>query len=62
MRGFAQKRSINLGAELDVAVGPLGRGANGNLSAHPSGIVPAYAYAHSKGLFAGISFEGSIGT
>lgn len=59
---FAQKRSVNLGAELGVTVGPLGRCANGNINADSSGrIVPAYAYAHSKGLFAGISFEGSIG-
>ncbi len=60
---FAQKRSVNLGAELGVAVGPIGRAAGGNLNAGAAGAMPApaYAYAHSKGLFAGISFEGSIG-
>ena len=59
---FAQKSSVNLGAELGVAVGPLGRVATGNVNAGSGGLVaPAYAYAHSKGLFAGISFEGSIG-
>ena len=53
---------MNLGAELGVAVGPLGRAATGNLNAGPGGMpAPAYAYAHSKGLFAGISVEGSIG-
>ena len=58
---FAQKRSVNLGAELDVAVGP-GRCANGSLNTDSSGrIVPAYAYAHSKGLFVGITLEGSVG-
>lgn len=59
---FAQNQSVNLGAELGVAVGPLGRAATGNLNAGPGGMpAPAYAYAHSKGLFAGISVEGSIG-
>jgi len=58
---FAQNQSVNLGAELGVAVGPLGRAATGNLNAGPGGMpAPAYAYAHSKGLFAGISVEGSI--
>lgn len=64
VRIFAQKRSVNLGAELGVAVGPVGRAASGNLNAGTSEgsmPAPAYAYAHSKGLFAGISFEGSIG-
>jgi len=61
VKAFAQNRSVSLGAELDVAVGPLGRGANGNLNAGSTGkIAPAYSYAHSKGLFAGISLEGSI--
>ena len=59
---FAQKRSVNLGAELGVAVGPIGRAATGNMNAGVGTMpAPAYAYAHSKGLFAGISFEGSIG-
>jgi lipid-binding SYLF domain-containing protein len=53
--------TVNLGAELGVAVGPLGRGAGGNVgTGSRGGVVPAYAYAHSKGLFAGISFEGSL--
>ena len=58
---FAQKRSVNLGAELGVAVGPVGRAAGGNVNAGTAAMpAPAYAYAHSKGLFVGISFEGSI--
>ena len=62
VKAFVQPSgNVNLGAELDVAVGPLGRGAGGNVGTGArGGVVPAYAYAHSKGLFAGISFEGSL--
>ena len=63
VRIFAKKRSVNLGSELSVAIGPIGRSATANVNAAADRIAPApaYAYAHSKGLFAGISFEGSIG-
>jgi len=60
VRAFSSKGSINLGAELVVAVGTLGRSATGNMNAGDGGIAPAYAYGHSKGFFAGISLEGSI--
>jgi lipid-binding SYLF domain-containing protein len=57
---FASKRHVALGTELGIAVGPLGRGVAGNLGTGGGKPAPAYAWAHSKGLFAGISFEGSI--
>lgn len=62
VRIFAQKRSVNLGSELSVAIGPIGRTATANMNATAVKIAPApaYAYAHSKGLFAGISFESSV--
>ena len=60
VKAFSSKGSINIGAELVVAVGLFGRGATGNVNAGDGGIAPAYAYAHSKGFFAGISLEGSI--
>jgi lipid-binding SYLF domain-containing protein len=49
--------SLNLGAELGVAVGPVGRGAHISSS---TPLQPAYAYAHSQGLFVGMSLEGSV--
>jgi lipid-binding SYLF domain-containing protein len=49
--------SVNLGAELGVAVGPMGRGAHISSS---TSLQPAYAYAHSQGLFVGMSLEGSV--
>ena len=51
--------SLTLGAAFDVAVGPVGRGATSHISSS-SLLQPAYAYAHSHGLFAGISLEGSV--
>ena len=52
--------TVNLGAELGVSVGPVGRGATGNVGGGDGGLAPVYAYAHSKGLFVGISLEGSV--
>jgi lipid-binding SYLF domain-containing protein len=54
--------SVQFGAEVDVAVGPMGRGATSHVSAshHDWSLHPAYAYAHSQGFFAGISLEGSF--
>jgi len=61
--------TVNLGGEVGVSVGPLGRSATGNVTTTSvsdggggggGGLSPAYAYAHSKGFFVGISLEGSI--
>ena len=59
--------TVHLGAELDVAVGPAGRSASQQLQKSVSSVVDwtlhsAYAYAHSQGLFVGISLEGSVVT
>lgn len=54
--------TVQLGAELGVAVGPMGRSATSQVAASQTdwAVHPAYAYAHSQGLFAGMSLEGSI--
>jgi len=54
--------TVQLGTELSVAVGPVGRSSHVSASASNTEwtIHPAYSYAHSKGLFMGISLEGSI--
>ena len=52
--------SLQLGAEMGVAVGPIGRGANSHLATGDWTLHPAYAYAHSQGLFVGMSLEGSV--
>lgn len=54
--------TVQLGTEVGVAVGPIGRGTKVDASASSSewSVHPAYSYAHSKGLFVGMSLEGSI--
>lgn len=58
--------SIQLGGDVGVAVGPLGRSLEANIGATKSSgvgqpaIAPIYTYSLSKGLYAGISFDGKI--
>ncbi|KAL7694479.1 putative FYVE zinc finger, ysc84 actin-binding domain, Zinc finger, FYVE/PHD-type [Plasmopara halstedii] len=58
---FCASGQVNLGAELGIAAGPVGRVASGALEASASmDVAPCYSYSHSQGLFAGISLEGSV--
>lgn len=53
--------TVQLGAELGVAVGPIGRGMTSQVATGGDWTVhPAYSYAHSQGLFMGMSLEGSV--
>ncbi|KAE9003461.1 hypothetical protein PR003_g18017 [Phytophthora rubi] len=54
------KPQVNLGAGLDVAVGPYGRSAQAAAAASTSGLNANYSYSQSKGLYAGISLQGAI--
>ena len=65
-------RSIQLGADIGVALGPLGRSAEADLGASSLSrtldgtnrvgptIAPIYTYSLSKGLYAGLSLDGRI--
>ncbi len=57
---FKSDKQVSLGAEMSLAIGPLGRTGAGNLTAHSKGLAPIYSYSHSRGLFAGISLEGTV--
>ncbi len=46
--------SVNLGGDTSVALGPIGIGAKGNITAD------FISFAKSKGLYAGINLEGSV--
>ena len=48
---------FTLGGEANVAAGPIGRTGSAGTDAHFD--APIYSYSRSKGLFAGISVEGS---
>lgn len=64
--------SIQLGADVGVALGPLGRSAEADIGAsagnsHSLGsshsgvaVAPIYTYSLSKGLYAGLSLDGRI--
>lgn len=51
---------VNLGGGLDVAVGPYGRSAEAAAAISSTGINGNYSYSISKGLYAGISLQGSV--
>ncbi|EEB05944.1 actin cortical patch component Lsb4 [Schizosaccharomyces japonicus yFS275] len=57
---FARVGSITLGGNLSVAAGPLGRNAEAGGSASAGGVAPIFSYSKTKGLFAGVSLEGSV--
>lgn len=54
------KSQLNIGAGLDLAVGPYGRSAEAVASASASGLNANYSYSQSKGLYAGISLQGAV--
>ena len=57
---FSQAGSITLGGNVSVAVGPLGRNAEAAGSASLGSVAAIFAYSKTKGLFAGVSLEGSM--
>lgn len=56
---FAQAGSITLGTNISVAAGPLGRNAEAAGTASLKSVSAVFAYSKTKGLFAGVSLEGS---
>ncbi|OWY99761.1 hypothetical protein PHMEG_00029183 [Phytophthora megakarya] len=57
---FTRNGQVQLGSELDIAVGPIGRAASASLNVGPGGIAPNYSYSHSKGLYGGIGLSGGV--
>lgn len=45
---------------MKVSVGGIGRTGSGELLVGDQGLATAMSYCHSQGLFAGISFDGSV--
>nr|CCA20186.1 conserved hypothetical protein [Albugo laibachii Nc14] len=60
VEAFSSSTQVNLGAELGVATGFVGRVTSGSLGTSVDGTAPCYSYSHSRGLFAGISLEGAV--
>ncbi|NJO00983.1 MAG: lipid-binding SYLF domain-containing protein [Bacteroidia bacterium] len=53
-----KEREITLGGDAAVAAGPLGREIG--TSTNPEFSAEVYSYARSRGLFAGLTIEGSV--
>jgi hypothetical protein len=58
VKAFSMGGNVTLGGNLSVAVGPVGR--NAEAAAAVGHIAAIYSYSKTKGLFAGISVEGSV--
>mmetsp|Transcript_27134 Transcript_27134/g.65871 ORF Transcript_27134/g.65871 Transcript_27134/m.65871 type:complete len:316 (-) Transcript_27134:209-1156(-) len=57
---FSNTENFQLGVDIGVAIGPLGRALEADVGAAPGTIAPIYTYSLSKGLYAGISVDGKI--
>lgn len=60
VRTFAQSASVTLGGNVSIAAGPVGRNAEAAGAASMKGVAGIFAYSKTKGLFAGVSLEGSV--
>jgi lipid-binding SYLF domain-containing protein len=61
VRSFMSAGNLTLGGNMSVAVGPLGRNGEAIGSLNSSGKVAAmYSYSKTRGLFGGVSIEGSV--
>ncbi|MEG1641476.1 MAG: lipid-binding SYLF domain-containing protein [Synergistaceae bacterium] len=58
LRAFTGGNSFKLGADVAIAAGPEGRDASAATDGRAKAAI--YSYSISKGLFAGISLEGSV--
>lgn len=59
VESFSQMGSVTLGTNLSIAAGPLGRNAEAAGTASLKSVSAVFAYSKTKGLFAGVSLEGS---
>ena len=55
----AQRARRPLGAQLGAVAGPIGASREASVAAQPSAAAPVFTYSLSRGLFAGVSLEGS---
>ncbi|KAI0076311.1 DUF500-domain-containing protein [Panus rudis PR-1116 ss-1] len=58
VRAFSMGGNVTIGGNISAAAGPIGTGGSVQASlAHPA---PMFSYSKSKGLFAGLSLEGTV--
>ncbi|KAI5866170.1 DUF500-domain-containing protein [Durotheca rogersii] len=59
VKTFSQQGSITLGGNVSIAAGPVGRNAEAAGAASLRSVAGIFSYSKTKGLFAGVSLEGS---
>ncbi|KAL2161959.1 hypothetical protein VTH06DRAFT_7744 [Thermothelomyces fergusii] len=59
VKTFSQAGSLTLGGNVSIAAGPVGRNAEAAGAASLRGVAGIFSYSKTKGLFAGVSLEGS---
>lgn len=60
VESFSKAGSITLGGNVSLAAGPLGRNAEAAGTTNFSNAAAIFSYSKTKGLFAGVSLEGSV--
>jgi SH3 domain-containing YSC84-like protein 1 len=60
VRAFTGQGQVSLGGEVKISLGGIGRTGAGEMLIGDHGLATALSYCHSKGLFAGVSLEGSM--
>jgi lipid-binding SYLF domain-containing protein len=59
VRTFSQQGTLTLGGNVSIAAGPVGRNAEAAGAASMKGVAGVFSYSKTRGLFAGVSLEGS---
>jgi lipid-binding SYLF domain-containing protein len=59
VRAFSQQGSLTLGSNVSIAAGPIGKNAEAAAATSLKGVAGVFSYSKTKGLFAGVSLEGS---
>ena len=57
---FTSRVQVNVGLELEVTAGPIGRVACAEAMLSEAGFAPTFSYSHSRGALVGASLEGSV--
>ncbi|KAI8370102.1 hypothetical protein EDC96DRAFT_102283 [Choanephora cucurbitarum] len=60
VKTFSQFGNVTLGGNISIAAGPIGRNAEASGSATFKHVSAVYSYNKTRGLFAGVSLEGSV--
>lgn len=58
MRAFSRGGNVTIGGGVSAAAGPIGTG--GQVSASLANPAPMFSYSKSRGLFAGLTLDGTI--